>query len=602
MAGTRTNGADFVNISHGDTRGVFFVHETDAKSSRIIIRGNRSGREMQRIDLDDTCRVGNVYACYAEGLPAYDLSYTYIDDGTEVTDKRARAFAVKRTYGTRSEGAIPAIIPNSDFDWGDDKRPAIAYNESIWYLIHVRGFTKSSSSGVKNKGTFEGVAEKIPYLNSLGITALEMQPIYEFEERELPSDIKDAASISVPPAGRINYWGYKRGYYFAPKGAYAAGEDACASVKSMVKALHAAGIEVILQFWFEKNCPESEILEILRYWAAEYHIDGFRLMGETIPMHAVASDPVLSSLKIVSDHVEGLEDKNKRIAFSADDYLFTIRKLLKGDEGMVGGSLKLLRANPSEYGRVNYITSYRGFTLCDLVSYDRKHNEENGEDGRDGNDFNFSWNCGEEGPTRKKKVRDLRIRQIKNALSLLMLGAGTPEIFMGDEFANSQKGNNNPYCLDNAVTWLDWKDAAKNSDITDYFRFLVTLRRDNPVIHMPSELTLMDRESCGYPDLSYHGESAWKANTESFSRSFGLMYCGAYASGDGKITSEDAAESLLYIGVNMHWDVRKLALPKLPKGYRWTLISSTGSEPVCDEEDHTISLPSRCICFYGTSK
>ena len=235
-----------------------------------------------------------------------------------------------------------------------------------------------------------------------------------------------------------------------------------------------------------------------------------------------------------------------------------------------------------------------------MVSYDYKHNENNGEDNRDGNDYNASWNCGEEGTSRRQSVKKLRIKQMKNAMCLLLLSQSTPLIFMGDEFANSQKGNNNPYCQDNAVTWLNWKDAAKNVEILEYWKMLAAFRRKNPILHPDRELRLMDYLACGYPDLSYHGKYAWQPQMERDNRYAGIMLCGKYAKSD-----RGSADTFLYIAMNMHWENHKLALPRLPKGMKWEAAFSTengmGTKTESQEEENAEwqrTVPPRSIQVY----
>jgi glycogen operon protein len=252
--------------------------------------------------------------------------------------------------------------------------------------------------------------------------------------------------------------------------------------------------------------------------------------------------------------------------------MYDMRRLLKGDEGMLYEVMKHMRINPSTNGVINYITNYYGFTMADLFSYDRKYNEANGEDNKDGVDYNFSWNCGAEGSTRKKQVLALREKQIRNAFILLMLSQGTPFFYMGDEFGNSQKGNNNPYCQDNEITWLNWKDLNKNKEIYSFVKELISLRKNTGVFHLPKECMIMDYKSCGCPDISYHGEEAWKPSWEHYSRQIGFMLCGDYAEGcEGKY---------YFVAVNMHWEDHEFALPKLPKKKVWKKLMTTSAKEV----------------------
>ncbi len=599
----------FPLITQVTDSGIRFCLETDLEVCGIVLYDLATGNEIKRIAFEQSDRVGNLYCKTVEGYDPKKISYAFYIVNHIVTDARATRLVPGRSYGMAVKEPLKAVIYNEDYDWEGDTCPRLKYENSFWYLLHVRGFTKSPSSGVKAKGTFAGIIEKLDHLQSIGVTTIELQPAYEFiewdgrpelepevgflrtadpsGEKDLytanAESIRDASKTAASHVSdRLNYWGYKPGYYYAPKENYSYSKDPVREFRDLVKELHKRGMELCMQFYFVPDYPESEILEILRYWVVNFHVDAFHLMGLNIPMRLVSTDSLLARTKILSDHLENVNfnavnDEDRFIGFYTDDFQYPLKRLLKSDEGMVSDCLSMLRLNPEKHGRINFLSSYRGFTLMDLVSYNRKHNEENGEDGRDGSDFNFSWNCGEEGPTRKKKIRDLRIRQIKNAYSLLMLGAGTPLIFMGDEFGNSQKGNNNPYCIDSSVTWLDWKDITRNEELIPFLTELVRLRREHTVFSKKRELFMIDTENCGYPEISYHSNTAWRVSSEYYSRSFGVMYC------------EKKAEKLLYAAVNMGWEETVLALPRPPKGYEWKLILST--DPEMNLEAGNVYLP-----------
>ncbi len=601
--------------------GVRFYLETMSAEAGVILYDRGSSVEKKRIPFTAEDRHGRILCKEVELKNPEKIAYAFYEKNGEqeriFADPRARAFDGKFTYGEPRKELRRAILPALDFDWAGDKKTHTAYENSFWYLLHVRGFTKHTSSNVKNKGTFAGIEEKLDYLQSLGVTSLELQPVCDFDEMDVyvekPSSVTDVyyPGIPIPEApystgakAKCNYWGYQEAYYYAPKAAYGSRKDVTEEFAHLVRTLHERGMELILQFFFPAYYPQQEMLSILRFWAVTYHVDGFRLLGERIPMQMLAADPVLADCKLVSDHLEGVGECNRtyydlgmprRMALSQDDFLYPVRRLLKGDEGMVEETLRMMRSNPAGFGRINYITSYRGFTLMDLFSYDRKHNEDNGEENRDGNDFNFSWNCGEEGPSRKRKVKELRSRQVRNALTILLLSAGTPEIFMGDEFGNSQKGNNNPYCIDSPVTWLDWKDAGKNPEIMEHLKAMTELRKANPILHYVRELTLMDPVSLGYPDLSYHGESAWRAQTEPYSRSMGILYSNAYAQ-----ENHGADAELLYAGINLHWNEKVLSLPRPPKAKRWKMVLTTGEAPAMEEDGLSAKVPPRSIVLFIT--
>lgn len=412
--------------------------------------------------------------------------------------------------------------------------------------------------------------------------------------------------MAARPAGKeLNYWGYKRGYYYAPKAAYAASRDAAGEFREMVKALHGNGMELVMQFYFPKEVKRREILEILCFWVLEYHVDGFHLLGEDLPVDMLARDDVLADTKLwhYGFDADGIYERNQQpryphIAEYNDAWYYDMRRFLKGDGNMLGSVLYHMRHIPQKAGAVHYISNYFGFTLADLVSYDYKHNEENGEGNRDGSDYNCSWNCGDEGATRRRSVRELRLRQMKNAMCLVLLSQSTPLIFMGDEFGNSQRGNNNPYCQDNAVTWLDWRGMERNADLHGFWKMLAGFRRRNPILRPERELCLMDTLACGYPDMSYHGQYAWRPETEGNYRHVGIMLCGKYAQ-----ANESRDGEFLYLAMNMHWESHALALPKLPRGMEWELAFSTEPESMRQDggregECLLREVPPRSIAMY----
>ena len=558
-------------VPYRDTKGVRLSLVSDKEDCGIVFYDKKTQNEIQRIPFTKQDRMGTLYFKYIDQIDFSKVTYQFYEEDRLLPDSFARGYAKDTHYGTpMKEEDLKAVFQESTFDWEKDENPRIPYHDAICYCLHVRGFTKDPSSKVKHKGCFEGIIEKIPYLKECGITTLELQPVYEFLEME--ETTKNHHSIAPIVGERLNYWGYKKGYYYAPKAAYSDNADASFAFKQLVKKLHENHMEVILQFYFPDQIKRLAIFDVLRFWVAEYHVDGFHLMGNQMPVSLIAQDPVLSGTKIWYYGFDE-EIKNPGLGIYCDDYLYVMRHFLKGDEGMLPDVMYHMRNIPSDKGHIHYMTNYYGFTLWDLVSYDRKHNEENGEENRDGNDYNYSWNCGEEGQSRKKKVMTLRKKQVKNALTLLMLSQSTPLIFMGDEFCNTQNGNNNPYCQDNSTTWLNWKRLEQNKEIFEYFKTLVSLRKEHPILHPQKEAKMMDYLSCGYPDVSYHGESAWQPLAEAYQRRLGILYCGNFAPPEGK--EED---QFIYVGMNLYWEPCMLALPRLPKGLKWQLFSSTAKE------------------------
>lgn len=554
--------------------GVQFVLKIEEAAKEIQIAFFAGEKELERVEIPDEYRQGQLYSVILEELPKGADSYCYYADGKKTEDFYARAVIGLKEYGTE-KGELRYWLPDTAYDWADDISPEHAYEESIIYGMHARGFTRHASSGVRRKGTFAGISEKIPYLKELGITAVELMPVYEFDEMEkVPEVYQNPVSET-----KINYWGFKAGYYYAPKSAYAYSSDAVSEIKDMIKALHKAGIEVILQFYFPKTVNYSEIPEILHFWVNEYHIDGFRLLGENLPTNLIGMDPLLKDTKLIMDYfdaeAEGKKDKanlKKNVALWRYDFTYDVRKTLKGDEGCISPLLFHMQDNPKETGAVHAAAGYDGFTLNDLVSYERKHNEENGEDNQDGNDYNCSWNCGVEGKTRRRTILQLRRRQMKNAMALVMLAQGTPYLQSGDEFGRTQGGNNNPYCQDNEVTWIDWRLQKINRDFYVYIKELIAFRKAHKVFCREQQLKGLDYLGYGCPDISFHGEEVWKPVLDAYSRYAGLMYLGKYAPDAKNLPDAD-----FYVAVNMHWEPHAFALPKPAKEKHWELCMDTAN-------------------------
>lgn len=577
--------------------GVNISYVSEEKECGIVLFDRDSEKEIERISFRQEYTIGNIHCMKLQGFFFEHISYCFYEKEQLLTDLRGKAFTDGYVYGQPlqlNNQVRLAILPDEEFDWSSDQMPTIPYDQSIVYCLHVRGFTKHSSSEVKGKGTFLGVIEKISYLQELGITTLEIQPMYEFEE--LKKTRNSATQYRNGEKESLNYWGYKEGYYYSPKNSYSFTKEAINECKKMIYELHKSGMEVIMQFYFIDRITAREIPDILRYWVKEFHIDGFHLKGNIPDIEQIVADPALCKTKIwYHSFADRKDTKVKYLGAYRDQYRVDMRKFLKGDEAMVKSIMYHLLHNIKSAGSINFLTNYDGFTMMDLVSYDRKHNEINGEDNQDGNDFNDSWNCGQEGKSRKKTVTILRHKQIKNALLLLFLSQGTPLIFMGDEFGNTQEGNNNPYCQDNPITWLNWNQLVVESEIYDFVKKLIKLRQSHPVFRQPMELRLMDYGACGYPDVSFHGEVPWQPDSSPYSRQFGIMYCGKYA-----WINKKTPDDYFYIAYNLHWEDHQFALPKLPKGFSWQFIlsSDVNKVPVEDGEQMQIKVPSRSICVF----
>ena len=517
----------------------FSVAVPEGQTCELIIykKGARASAFSQEMPYSDVA--GNLHFLSVVLEQPEDYEYCYKIGGKMVPDPYGKAFSGREHWSVskgKEKRKLRTRIVTDTFDWEKSQFPHLKKEDVIAYSLHVRGFTKHSSSGVAHKGTFDGVTEKLPYLQKLGINQIHLMPVYEFDENQR----------------HVNYWGYGKAYFFAPKASYAAG-DPVNEMKSLVRQMHLAGIEVILEMPFTEGTTFSLILDCLRYWVMQYHVDGFIVNPYICNPDELAKDPVLAKSKILKKE---------------DGFQNVMRRFLKGDEGMIWDVICQLKNQDTQL--YNYIASHNGFTLCDVVSYDGKHNEANGENNLDGPDYNYSWNCGAEGNSRKKAVNELRKNQIFNAFFLLLFAQGMPCILSGDEFMNTQKGNNNAYCQDNLISWLDWNQLSRQEELYTFVCRLIALRKACMKQTAKKSEDTMGRS--GIPQISYHGEDAWQMPAGRASRQLGVFY------------HEESTEKDFYIAYNMHWLSHSFALPSLPKGMEWVCIAGT-KEGVLDEKE-----------------
>ena len=507
-------------------------------------------------------------------VAVYDLNsklyeYNYEIDGKVTIDPYAKELTGHKEFGTTEDletHSVRGVVHYEDYDWEDDKKPDYDYSDVVAYSLHVRGFTNDSGSKVRHKGTFKGVEEKIPYLLDLGVNQIQCMPVYEFEEIN---------------SLKTNYWGYGKACYYAPKMTYAGKKGPVRELKDMIKACHKNGIEVILEMPFGSEIIPQSVIECLRFYMIEYHVDGFVVNPYRIPWEMTTNDPYLRGVKLIRKE---------------DDFQNTMRRFLKGDEAMVPDVIRNLKHIAVKDGCCNYITAQTGFTLKDLVSYDGKHNDANGERNEDGPLYNYSWNCGIEGPTRKKNVRDLRRNQILNAFVLLLMAQGTPCILSGDEFGNSQNGNNNVYCQDNELSWINWNKKKGKEELYQFVKNLIAYRKAHKVLHRCDELTGTDRQGYGIPDVSYHGDSAWVTPDYVASRVLGVFYSG-----------KDIDDTDIYIAYNMHWEEHDFALPTIKDKKEWHVVLDTSkgcsfTDEICENSKRIKAAPRSIIILERKEK
>lgn len=582
--------------------GNWYNFVVDAKGEKPLeLLFSKNGTVEQQILLNANYRIGDRYAVRVEksGLPIYE--YCYQQDGVRFLDACAGMICRKEAFGEKSETTEAKVIKGEAVKALEEK---ISYEDMIVYKVHPRGYTMQKNSGVRAKGTFRGLVEKIPYWKELGITSLELMPAYDFLEYPEEKEGHDKYSMMFSAReAKLNYWGYTKGNYFAPKTSYCKTNDPEKEFKELISALHTAGMEVLMDFYFPVEIDPQTVVEVLRYWRMEYLADGFVLMGDGVWMELLARDSVLADTKLIGCGYDmGAAARKaggkKRLGSYQSGFQSAMRRFLRGDEDQINGCLYYSKENHIEYGEIHYFANHDGFTLADVMSYDNRHNEANGEDNRDGTDYNFSWNCGMEGKSRKNSVTELRRQQMRNAILLLFLSQGTPLLYGGDEFGNSQDGNNNAYCQDNEIGWTDWKKTKTYAEFTEFVKQVIRFRKEHPILHMPMELRPTDYKSLGWPEISYHSDRAWFADTQNSSRQVGILYCGGYAK--ETVGKED---DFVYVIYNMHSEEHKFALPDLPEGMKWyQAIDSgkkagvyAGGEEVLLKEKKWISVKPRTI-------
>ena len=540
----------------------------DGKEASLILLDEAGKNEVGRFDLPISERYGDVASLLVACPGTFKYAYRYEIEGEPYLDPYADRIADGLCY-----------VDSGRFDWGEADAPRIPMHEFLIYKLHVRGFTMDPKSRVRDKGSFRGLIHKIPYIRDLGFNAVELMPAYEWDET-LRIPHLYAAKSAAPEDMPKNYWGYaKKNYYFSPKAAFAPGRDAADEFRRLVKALHENGIECIMEFYVPENEDPLYVDAAVRHWIRDYRVDGFHFIGAGVPKDILSHDPYLASSKLLFDYIDvwrlyGSGQPSRKRLVECNGWFQNIsRRFLKGDDWIVADIMNGIRRNPAHNGVVNYIANSDGFTLADAVSYDAKHNEKNGEGNQDGTNENFSWNCGAEGPTRRKEIILLRKQQIKNALSYVFLAQGIPLLYAGDEFGNSQDGNNNAYALDDPEGWVSWGKASANSEITAFLKKLISFRKAHPILHAEKELRGFDRKGLGCPDISFHSSNAFLPETGEKPKAVGICLNGGYAE-----LPEGGTDAYIMLLLNGGAEAYSFALPMLPKGLGWSLEFTTDEE------------------------
>mgnify|MGYP001623614001 FL=1 len=554
----------------------FAVTVRDGGACSLLLYPRGEKEPEAELEFSEDMQYGDLYAMKIRQFPMDRYEYNYRINGTVVQDPYADAVAGREVWGDcpDSPHEVRCRADFAPFPWQGDQPLELPYEKCVLYMTHPRGFTMDPSSRVRHPGTFAGIKEKIPYLKNLGITQLELMPVYEFAEAEAEETPKKHMPVKKRKMEMLNYWGYGKACFFAPKASYSASGNPVREMKELVRELHKNGIELILEFYFPYMTSPALVRDCVKHWVSEYHIDGVHVNAQDTPLICLSWEPLLSRTKIMSEYfpLERIYESDyqptfRRLAEYNDDFMIKARRFLKGDEDTLWQISESMRRNPAQQAVINYIACHNGFTLADAVSYDVKHNEDNGEDNRDGTDCNHSCNYGEEGPTSKKALQSLRRRQMRNAFLILLLSQGVPAVYGGDEMGNSQRGNNNAYCQDNEISWIQWSRKKYDRQMQDFVREAIAFRGRHAAFGRRKPYVMSDYLSKGMPDLSYHGTRAWYGEFESYNRQMGILYAGEYT-----------GDRTLYVLYNMHMIEHEIALPTLPAGQSWYLLADTGRE------------------------
>lgn len=596
--------------------GVNFCVQIETIGKLKLIIYKKGTQEILRcLDFTENMRYGRVYAMNVTGFDIRRFDYGYELNGKPLKDVYAKIINRSGSFGDTNVSYTYSVYTDT-FNWDNDKNPAYDFSDMIIYRLHTRGFTMHKSSKVKNKGTFKGITEKIPYFKKMGITTVELMPAYEFEERfsreeDSSENIKNGVNVYNRTANRaadkLNFFGYGKAHFFAPKSTFAVkgGNSAVNEFKEMVKALHANGIELIMEFYFPKKTNPQLVTDCIRYWVMEYHIDGVKVNLDIANVDMLKSDPILWDTKIIGDRwdiIVGCDEYNPRygekrhIGVCHEGFMVTARRFIKSDEDQVYNMVTRMKDNNEAGAIINYLGNHNSFTLMDTVSFERKHNEANGEGNSDGSDYNYSWNCGVEGATKKRKIIELRKKQIKNAIALLFLSQGTPMIFSGDEMGQTRMGNNNPYCQDNDLSYINWNKTKPGAEIFDFVIKMIQYRKAHKILHMEKEMKMVDYRSVGYPDLSLHGTLPWRIDYNHVNRTFAMLYNEKYTGTDG---------GMIFIACNMYWENQEFNIPLGDRLYTWKIDIVT--ENVLNEEvkiinNRTLVVPPRSIVVLSLEK
>jgi glycogen operon protein len=563
----------------------------------VVLAAKKDGRE-ERIEVPGAYCLGSLRSIAIRDLAVEDYMYYFEINGQKVIDPFAHGICGREVWNDPARKAndyeVDAAFVREEFDWGESHAPEIPRAQMVMYKLHVRGF--SMDAGRKHGGgTFAALMDRIPYLKKLGITTLELMPVYEFEELEFPAKTKlpdyvkwqeeqdDTIKLpetSAEPLPKVNYWGYKAGSYFAVKASYAADPaHAAREFQTLVRRLHENGMECVMEMYFPEDADHNLVLDALRFWVRMYHVDGFHLLGFHLPLTAVVQDNLLSRTKIFYenfDEVGSIGRKHKNLFIYKEEYFYPARKLLNHFNGSMHEFADQQRKQGVQFGYVNYLATNNGFTLADLFMYNEKHNEDNGENNADGNPWNYSNNYGVEGPTKKRYINAIRRQKWRDAVLMLFLAQGVPMIWAGDEMCNSQSGNNNAYCQDNPLGWLNWKNEKNHKKEIDFVRQVIAFRKAHPILSSDAPFQFSDYKGVGCPDLSYHGENAWVLEPQEGRMALGMMYCGAYGA-DADAAKGTHAEDI-YVAYNFSSAMTMLAMPEPSKGRQWYLAIDSGND------------------------
>ena len=604
-----------MNVSRGDFREygprvnkknsvvITVATKPGTKKAAILIFDKLTKKKLEEVELTEEYAIGRVYSVELIDIDIDKICYLLKEDDCIYVDPYATTICGRDKWGDEkgrmtSSFKVYSGIGRIEKPWKDSK-VYIHPTDMVMYKLHIRGFTAGFGMSQSKIGSYKGVLSKLSYLKALGVTSVELMPLYDFEElfleKKMAISPKGKVSEVTEYTGKHNYWGFGEASYFAPKASYFGGADkAIEGLRVLVGCLHRNGLEIIMEMAFAVETSADMILACLKYYVEYFHIDGFHIVGNSAPIERIAEDAYLADTKIFYEYIPEeilcKESGKKHLFVYNDSFMNVTRQIENHMNGSMVQFANHMRRQNSNYGFVNYMANVNGFSLWDSFSYGEKHNFDNGEDNRDGTNNNYSFNYGIEGKTTNRMINANRFREMRNAFTALMMAQSVPLFVAADEAAATHLGNNNPYCQDNKSGYTVFSKTKSKAELTDFVRQLIDFRKKHKCLRVENPFLMNDYRHLGLPDMSFHGTEPWMMSIGEEQKALGVLYNGAYVGENEEV----------FVCYNYHYDAIDMALPLLSPGKRWRLCFNTADydgdfspKPIHDQQ--SINVPGNSI-------